>query len=121
MSRPFMLYHWSPRARRKSILRNGLCPGKLSQDASWRPPYVCFCRFPNVAWALSATHSGKRGRWDLWCVWSDVVAEYATLNTASNPRACWWTTEYRFNSGIPNSRIWHVGTREFKPRKSHCA
>jgi len=28
MSKPFALYHWSLVARRKGILKYGLCPGK---------------------------------------------------------------------------------------------
>lgn len=119
MSRPFLLYHWSPRSRRKGIVRHGLCPRKPGVITEWRPPYVCFCRFPNTAWALSATHSGKQGTWDLWSVWSDVAAPYTTLNNARNPKRSWWLTEYRSFHRIPKSKIWHVGSRQFKPRKKH--
>jgi hypothetical protein len=115
--RPFMLYHWSPVSRRKGILRDGLCPRKISVSGDWRPPHVCFCRFPTVAWALSATHSGKKGGWDLWCVWSDVVAPYETCSGANNPKVSWWLTEYRCHHRIPKSKIWHVGVKTFTPRK----
>jgi hypothetical protein len=111
-----MLYHWSPVARRKGILHDGLCPGKRGQLADWNPPYVCFCRFPNTAWALSATHSGKAARWDLWATWSDNASPYTTMNNGVNPKAKWWMTEYRCHHRIPKSKIWHVGTRTFKPR-----
>lgn len=110
-----MLYHWSPVDRRKSIIRHGLCPGKKSWDAAWRPKYVCFSRYPSVAWALSATHSDRPGEWDLWCTWSDHVGKYSTLNTAKNPKKSWWQTEYRAFQRIPKSKVWHVGTRRFVP------
>jgi len=111
--RPFLLYHWSPVSRRKSIQRHGLCPGKKSRDGSWRPPYLCFSRFPTVAWGVSATHSGKRGRWDLWCVWSHQVGEYMTRNVNGK----WWTREYRSFQRVPMSALWLVGSRDFTPRK----
>lgn len=114
MSRPFMLYHWAPVARRRSILRHGLVPGKRSVDGSWRPPYLCFAKFPTVAWALSATHSRVRGEWDLWCVWSDRVGLYITRNAT---RTQWHWTEYRSKRRIAKAHVWHVGTREFVPRR----
>ncbi|MCX7010285.1 MAG: hypothetical protein NTY53_24105, partial [Kiritimatiellaeota bacterium] len=115
--RPFLLYHWSPASRRKAIERRGLVPGSTSRCGRWRPPYVCFCRYPNTAWALSATHSKVRGVWDLWCVWSDVAQPYTTLNTATNARAWWWMTEYRCARRIPKSQVWWVGSRRFVPRR----
>ena len=118
--RPFLLYHLSPVSRRKAILKDGLCPRKVSVNGDWRAPYICFCKFPNTAWALSATHSGKKGNWDLWCVWSDVAIPYETRNSAHNPRVTWWFTEYRCFHRIPKSKIWHVGTRRFIPRKRVC-
>lgn len=116
--RPFLLYHWSPVERRKSILRHGLKPGCISRDREWRPPYVCFCRFPGAAWRLSATHSDQPGAWDLWCVWSDAAGKYSTLNTSRNPKVAWWRTEYRCFHRIPKSKVWHVGTKEFAPRRA---
>lgn len=115
--RPFLLYHWSPQSRRKGIVRCGLCPRKKSRDGEWRPPYLCFSRYPNTAWALSATHSAKRETWDLWCVWSDEVGPYVTLNTAPNPKKAWWRTEYRSGRRIPKSKIWLVGSRVRDPRR----
>lgn len=112
MSRPFMLYHWAPSERRKSILRYGLCPKKKSKDNLWRPPYICFSRYPNLAWALSATHSNIKG-WDLWCCWSDEVGKgYETLNNARIPKDQWWMIEYRVYDRIKKSKIWFVGTRK---------
>ena len=76
MSRPFILFHWSPVSRRKSIIRHGLCPGKPSRDKQWRPPYVCFSRSPSLAWALSAGFSERRGKWDLWQVEIDTIRDW---------------------------------------------
>jgi hypothetical protein len=115
--RPFMIYHWSPRKNRNGILRRGLCPGHpaLLVD-EFRAPYICFARYPTVAWALSATHSGKRGDWDLWCCWSDV-APYKTINGGKE----WWLTEYRIGRRIPKRMIFHVGTKRFTPKKKRTA
>ena len=115
MTRPFLLYHWSPRARRAGILRHGLCPHKRGNLSDWRPPYVCFCRYPNTAWALSATHSGKRGQWDLWCCWSDRIGRYRVMNVHGKRK--WWLSEYRSFIRIPKSKLWHVGSRWFVPRR----
>ena len=117
--RPFLLYHWSPVSRRPGILRHGLCPGKRSLKGDWRPPYVCFCRYPNTAWSLSASHHPP-GSWDLWTVWSDTAAPYKTLNTGQkSPYLLWTTTEYRCFHRIPKSQVWLVGTRTH--RKSRRA
>jgi len=84
--RPFLLYHWSPAGRRARIMHAGLCPRRLSVDGIWRP-YLCFARFPTAAWALSATHSGRPGDWDLWCCWSDHVGPFGPLHPAQQRRA----------------------------------
>ena len=102
--RPFMIYHWSPRKNRASILKRGLCPGRRCVLSDWRAPYICFARFPTVAWALSAPHYGKRREWDLWCCWSDV-APYKTVNGNGD----WWTVEYRIIRRIPKKLITNCG------------
>lgn len=111
MKRPFMLYHWSPRSRRESILRHGLKPRSLSHDTSWRPPYTCFSLSPNTAWALSATHTSKRQQWDLWAVWSDWAGLYRTVNNTRDPRKFWYMTEYRTLERIPTSKVIYIATR----------
>ena len=113
--RPFLLYHWAPSVRRASILHRGLVTGKRPVTGTWKAPYLCFCRFPSTAWALSATHSGQAGDWDLWCCWSDRV-EYRTLN--AHGKAEWWKTECRVGHRIPKARLWLVGTRRFEPRRA---
>lgn len=114
--RPFLLYHWSPRKARESILKYGLCPGKRSLLLDeWRAPYVCFARFPTVAYALSVTHARIPGPWDLWCCWSDV-APYKTVNGTGK----WYTTEYRIARRIKKKDVFHIGTKWFRlRRKSH--
>ena len=117
MRRPFLLFHWSPKARRAGILRHGLCPGKASATNEWRAPHVCYCKYPSSAWALSATHSRRKGSWDLWCTWSDYVGKYTTCNGAKDARASWWLTEYRSTVRVPTRRLWLVGTRVFDPKR----
>lgn len=113
MSRPYLLYHWAPRSRRKSILRHGLCPNKPSHEyPGWRPPYVCFALYPSCAWQLSAAHTKRKGKYDLWCVWSDKAKPFVKINV--NDR--WWLDEYRVRHRLPASKVWFVGTREYKPR-----
>lgn len=65
---PPVLYHWSPTCRRKGIEREGLKPGKLSVDGSWRPPFVCLATDPMVGWALSGDFHPEVPEWDLWAV-----------------------------------------------------
>lgn len=112
--RPFLLYHWSPVSRRKGILKHGLCPKKKSRDGSWRPPYICFSRYPNVAWSLSATHDDAPKEWDLWVVWSDFVGKYKTMNNARRPRAQYYMTEYRGFQRIPTRHVVFIASRTFK-------
>jgi hypothetical protein len=125
--RPFLLYHWSPTKNRKSILHDGLCPGKKANlngneipNPQYRHNCICFGLTPSAAWSLSAEIYGrripKRQEWDLWMVWSNV--EKYTTTTGSPGR--WQMTEYRIFDRIPKSKIWHVGTREFVPRKKPC-
>ena len=109
MTRPFMLYHWSPSSRREAILHDGLCPRKISVDGDWRPPVICFCRFPNSAWALSGTHHPEVKAWDLWCTWSDSV-KYKTVNV--HGRKQWSLTEYRCDHRVPKRMLWYVGSRK---------
>jgi hypothetical protein len=111
--KPFILFHWSPISRRKSILRYGLCPNKISRCGQWKPPYVCFSRSPSLAWCLSAMLSEKRSEWDLWMVWSDLLNGYETISTDGSHKP----TEYRVYHRIMKKDIWYVGTRKFYSRR----
>lgn len=116
MTRPFLLYHWSPVERRASIIKRGLVPNSRPMQCSQRWPFICFCSSPSAAWALSATHSDHDGNWDLWMAWSDRVGRTVTMKHNGNER--WWLYEYRVFDRIPKSKLWHVGTRRFRKRKS---
>ena len=117
MSRPCLLYHWSPRSRRSSILKRGLRVRQKSPNGSWRPPYLCWCKFPNVAWALSAMHGPKMQVWDLWCAWSDRVGPTKACHFYPDRKKTHWTTEYRSRENVPARKLWLVGTRVFKSRR----
>ena len=117
MTRPFLLYHWSPRSRRASILRGGLRMKQRSPDRSWRPPYLCWSKFPNMAWSLSATHGPKMQVWDLWCAWSDRVGKLKRCNFYPDRRKSWFNDEYRSYENVPAKRTWLVGTRLFRSRR----
>jgi hypothetical protein len=109
-----MLFHWSPKSRRKQILRYGLCPNKLSRDKLWKTPFVCFAPSPSLAWGLSGALSRKNNEWDLWMVWLDRVQKtYEKLfddrdNTVK---------EYRIYERLYKRDIWYVGTRKHIIRK----
>ena len=117
MSQPFLLYHWSPRRNRSSILRRGLRIRKKSPGGSWRPPYLCWSKFPNAAWALSATHGPKMEVWDLWCAWSDRIGKVKRCQFYPEGRRSEWTAEYRSFENVPAKRTWLVGTRLFRSRR----
>jgi hypothetical protein len=106
--KPFLLYHWSPKSRRKSIKKYGLCPGSISRCRKWKPPYVCFSNTPSLAWALSGALDNKEREWDLWMTWSDIPSGYELLQKTKNQD----TAEYRVYERIYKRDIWYVGTRE---------
>lgn len=105
MNLPFLLFHWSPASRRKSIIRNGLCPGKISRCGQWHPPYLCFSKSPSQAWALSGARDTCPGEWDLWMVWSNVL-----------PTGYMGEKEFRSYERIPKRDVWFVGSRIHTPR-----
>lgn len=110
--RPFILYHWTPVSRRKQILKQGLRVGRKPVVHSQAFQYLCFSNSPSMAWALSAVHY-PTGEWDLWMCWSDCVDGSIAKREDLNPL----TTEFRFYQDIPKSKIWLVGTREYKGRR----
>jgi hypothetical protein len=113
MKRSFILYHWSPVARRKQILKQGLCSRKPSTQSTWKAPYICFASSPSLAWALSAAMKTEIDEWDLWMVWSDRCGRLTRLGFSD-----WRTSEYRTRRArIPKRDLWFVGTRKQKRRK----
>lgn len=108
------LYHWSPRARRKSILRHGLLPRQRKtctstdeDEPEWRQPAVCLSSAPSTAWGLSAGIFGEPGQtWDLWQIRLDQTDAVHTV-------PCWGflISEFRVANRIPKSRCWWVAER----------
>ncbi len=115
--KPFILYHWSPASRRKSILKHGLCPKKVSRCGQWRPPYLCFSDSPSYAWSASAALSDQPEEWDLWMVWSSALKGgverlYLGTNDKRGP------AEFRlYDQRVPKRLIWFVGSRTVTPRR----
>ncbi len=109
-AKPFMiLFHWSPRARRKQILRYGLRPWCRPSAATCRAPFVCFGDSPSWAWALSAEmHWAPAGEWDLWQTTLDRLTDPVVL--ASEDRLS-GIHEVRTEHRVFKRDLWHVGTR----------
>lgn len=104
------LYHWSPVARRKQILRTGLLPRRLptvsTNNEGFRQPHVCLSPTPSMAWSLSGHFVKVIPEWDLWQVRLDDTDEVII-------RPQWGAEieEVQVRNRIPKSRLWHVGTR----------
>lgn len=112
--KPFILYHWSPSSRRKSIQRHGLVVGSRHavHSKGWRATYLCLSDSPSFGWAYSADTSHVSGKWDLWMVWSTQVRDlcYRHDHRGQLP------AEYRTSHGIAKKHLWLVGSREHKVR-----
>lgn len=112
------LYHWSPTANRKGIIRKGLVIGHRhvthSDDGSgWRAGYLCFGPSPSLGWALSGGMAWTpSGGWDLWqtsvC---HLVEPYARVESESDPLGLY---EVRTEEPVPKRHLWLVGAR-WKP------
>lgn len=110
------LYHWSPRARRKGIERQGLVPGKgtpikytnsvTGDDESYAQPSVSFSPDPITAWAYSHGAWRSTGTFDLWQVWLDPTDSVEVL-----PMWGERITEVRVHNRIMKRRVKHVGER----------
>lgn len=111
MKRPFILYHWSPASRRKSIMRNGLIPGKKPVQSSQAFPYLCWSDSPSLAWALSGVYDNTGQEWDLWMTWSNRLGKLEKRRDLGFP------TEYRNFQRVPKKDMWLVGSRMAKKSK----
>lgn len=110
------LYHWSPRSRRKQIIRHGLRPrsrptvhiGNPIFGEKWVAGYVCFADTPRWAWALSgAQRSAPAGDWDLWATSLDQL-ESSFVMPAD------WANgihEVRTEHRVYKRSLWLAGTR----------
>lgn len=107
------MYHWSPRERKKQIIRYGLRPHMrptTTDSDDRRIPYVCFADSPSWAWALS----GEQRRfpvgteWDLWMTWLSDIPEPIVHATPDRPSGLY---EVRTEHRIYKSKLWYVGSR----------
>jgi hypothetical protein len=103
------LFHWSPRDRRRNILREGLRPYErpVCHTGELSHPYVCFGPTPSAAWSLSGdTLEDDFGGWDLWQV------RLTDGDSVSVPQM--WggeIREVRVRNAIAAERLWYVATR----------
>lgn len=104
-----LLFHWSPRARRKQIERYGLRPSMRASTSQWKAPYVCFADSPSWAWALSGNMRWTpSGDWDLWSVWMRDLKDPVIMPTPDRPSGLY---EVRTEHRVYKSDIWWVGSR----------
>lgn len=109
------LYHWSPRSRRKQILKLGLMPGRrnitgpvVNGDGSeWRQPCVCASPDPATAWAYSHGAWRSTGTFDLWQFWLEDADEVHVL-----PQWGSRIIEVRVHNRIRKARLIWVGERQ---------
>lgn len=113
-TKPFILYHWSPRNRRDGIKRRGLKIGSRHavHSPGWKATYLCFSDSPSWAWAHSGQTSHEPGEWDLWMVWSHDLPARAKRSD-SQPGM---PTEYRCFGDVAKGKMWYLATRAHKPR-----
>lgn len=105
------LYHWSPRARRKQIIRYGLRPGMRCTTAtgSMGGACVCFADSPSWAWALSGgMPHAPAGEWDLWQTYQDRLVDPVVLASDERPSGLY---EVRTGHRVYKRDLWHVGSR----------
>jgi hypothetical protein len=113
-ARPIMpLFHWSPIARRKQIIRYGLRPFMRTttsiSDDEWRHPVVCFADSPSWAWALSGGMSWTpAGEWDLWQTDLGRLTDPVVLPGEDRMSGIY---EVRTLHRVYKRDLWHVGTR----------
>jgi hypothetical protein len=107
------LFHWSPRAVRKSIDRLGLMPSRkpasvllTNEDDDFRQPMVCLGTSPATAWAYSNGVWKLPGTWDLWEVRLRPDDEVHPLPLFGDR-----IVEVRVGNRIRKSRLVWVGER----------
>lgn len=102
------LYHWSPRDRRKQIIRYGLRPKMISSSSiEWKPPYICLAETPSWAWALSGANRKEILEWDLWETSLKRLGKYKILKSYDHHRF----HEVRSFERIYKRDLWYVGSR----------
>lgn len=113
--RDMLLFHWTPRARRKQITRYGLRPSMRpttnAADDYYLAPYICLGDAPSWAWLLSGAQRGSpSGEWDLWQVWASKLTDMhvvpGDVRFAGNG-----IHEVRTEHRIYKRHLWLVGGR----------
>lgn len=110
------LYHWSPVARRKQILRYGLRPWmRTTTNTTPKTPVICFADTPSWAWALSGNMRWTPpGTWDLWQTYASSLTEPVVL--AAEDRAS-GLYEVRTEHRVYKRDLWYIGSREKAPER----
>jgi hypothetical protein len=106
------LYHWSPRARLKQIIRYGLRPGMRSTTSTegYKAPYSCLADTPAGAWALSGQLKGApTGDWDLWMTYLNRLGKHTILASTERPSGIY---EVRVEQRVYKRDLWYVGSRK---------
>lgn len=106
-----VLYHWSPRENRTSILQVGLLVMRGPETNVSAPfPWICLSSRPSRAWSLSGGMRDARDLseeiWDLWEVRIPDGAEFHP-----HPRWGGEINEFRVFSSIPADHVWWVAER----------
>lgn len=107
------LFHWSPAARRKQILRYGLRPfmrtTTATDDDSGGYPVVCFADSPSWAWALSGEMSWTPdGEWDCWQTDLGRLTEPVILPGEDRLSGIY---EVRTEHRVYKRDLWWIGSR----------
>lgn len=104
-----ILYHWSPAARRKQIIRYGLRPRSRGTTSTVVTPVICLADSPSWAWALSGEqrHS-PAGEWDLWQTRLDAIEDPIVLPGRDRLSGIY---EVRTEHRIFKRNLWLVGSR----------
>ena len=100
-----ILYHWSPKGRRRLILQHGLqllAPPTVSTAAL---PWICLGTTPSSAWGLTLAEDDEI--WDLWQV-SLRDTDHVEVLPTWGPML----REVRVHNGLPADRVWWVGERD---------
>jgi hypothetical protein len=113
------LYHWSPRERKKGIIRLGLVPGKkkypyvnnvTGEKEVYTQDSVSFSLDPATAWNYSHGCWKSTGVFDLWMVFPIPTDEIHIQPTWGGR-----IIEVRVKNRIPKSRLILVGERTVSP------
>lgn len=105
------LYHWSPKANRRRILREGL---KVMEDANGIDtafPWICLGPTPSAAWGYlpPSVNCAEKYPLDLWQVRLGDFMD-TQIVTTDGPEI----HEIRAFQSVPPDRVWWVGERRWR-------